>query len=64
MGDAMEGVGGDVEGEADDVYEQVLGEIGLEMVAGQAVPSAKIKGKVDAKADISDLEKKLQDLKG
>jgi hypothetical protein len=64
MGDAMEGVGGDVEGEADETYEQVLGEIGLEIVAGQAVPSTKLKGKVEAKEDVSDLEKKLADLKG
>ena len=64
MGDAMEGVSEDVEGEAEETYEQVLGEIGLEMVEGQAVPSSKIQGKTVVKADVSGLEKKLKELKG
>ena len=63
MESATEDITGDVEQEADDTYKQVLDEVGLELVGGQAVPASKLKGK-EEKADISDLEKKLQDLKG
>ena len=67
MADAFEDVTGDVEQEAEDTYKQVLDEVGLEIVGGQAVPSTKIKGKQEAKVaggDLGDLEKRLHDLKG
>ena len=67
MESATEDITGDVEQEADDTYKQVLDEVGLELVGEQAVPTTKLKGKEAAPAaatDISDLEKKLQDLKG
>ena len=64
MGDAMEGAAGDVEEEADATYEEVLASIGLDLVGGQAVPTTKLKGKVEEKTDISDLEKQLKELKG
>eukprot|EP00831_Metopus_contortus_P028140 TRINITY_DN2346_c0_g2_i4.p1 TRINITY_DN2346_c0_g2~~TRINITY_DN2346_c0_g2_i4.p1 ORF type:complete len:158 (-),score=37.19 TRINITY_DN2346_c0_g2_i4:104-577(-) len=69
MQSATEDLSGDVEAEADDQYNQVLGEIGLEMVEGQAVPAGKVGGKTKAKepaggVDLSDLEKQLNDLKG
>lgn len=52
-----------MEQEADTGYNEILGEVGLEMVGGQAVPSSKIAGKQEAKMDISDMEKKLAALK-
>ncbi len=61
---AFDDATGEVETEAEATYAQVLDEVGLELVGGQAVPSAKIKGKTEAKSDVSDLEKRLQDLKG
>ena len=64
---ATEDMSGDVQQEADDTYKQVLDEVGLELVGDQAVPSTKIKGKQEEKAkgkdEVSDLEKRLQDLK-
>ncbi len=59
---ATEDISGDVTEEADKTYEEVLGELQLKLVEGQAVPSTKLKGK-EEKADISDLEKKLEELK-
>ncbi len=61
---ATEDIGGDVTEEADQNYAQVLDEVGLELVAGQAVPAAKLKAKETAKADVTDLEKRLNELKG
>ncbi len=67
MESATEDMSGDVDQEADDTYKQVLDEVGLDIVGGQAVPSAKVKsgvsGKTEAKSDMDDLEKKLADLK-
>lgn len=57
-----EDMSGDVEEEADQTYEQILGEVGLDLINGEAVPSNKIKGNTAAN-DISDLEKQLQNLK-
>lgn len=66
MSEATEDISGeDVEQEADASYNQVLEEVGLEVVGGQTVPSTKIKGKgQESKVSVSDLEKKLNDLKG
>ncbi len=67
MESATEDLSGDVDQEADDTYKQVLDEVGLDLVGGQAVPSGKMKagvsGKVEAKTEIDDLEKKLAQLK-
>ena len=61
---ATEDVSGDVSEEADETYKQVLDEVGLELVGEQVVPSTKIKGKQESKADMGEIEKKLKDLKG
>lgn len=61
-----EDISGDVQEEADQSYDQVLAEVGLEMVGGQAVPTGKIAGKKEVKQkgeDLDDLEKRLKDLK-
>lgn len=52
----MEDAGGDVEEEADQTYKQVLSEVGLDLVSGQAVPSTKIKGKKEVKVEGNELE--------
>ena len=62
MESATEDIGGDVEEEAEGAYEQVLGEVGLEMVNGEAVPRSGMKAPGQA-AGVSDLEKQLQNLK-
>ena len=61
-------MGGDVEEETEGQYEQLLGEVGLEMVGDTAVSSSKMKGGAGGTGgtghnDISDLEKQLQNLK-
>jgi hypothetical protein len=71
MNDAMEmGMGGNVEEEADDVYNGILGEIGLEyQIAGtslskQAIPAKKTAAAEEQKSDASDdLEARLAALK-
>jgi len=63
MGDATEDIGGNLEEETEDTYAQVLDEVGLEMVGGQAVPTTKLKGKEAEKSTISNLEQKISDLK-
>ena len=62
MENITEDISGDVEEDADQAYEQILGEVGLELLNGEAVPSSKVKGPGE-KVDISDLEKQLQNLK-
>ena len=63
MSDAVEDASGDVTEESEKTYEELLGEVGLDLVGGQAIPSTKLKGKEKGKVDITDLEKQLQDLK-
>eukprot|EP00826_Nyctotherus_ovalis_P044746 TRINITY_DN4868_c0_g1_i11.p1 TRINITY_DN4868_c0_g1~~TRINITY_DN4868_c0_g1_i11.p1 ORF type:complete len:126 (+),score=48.54 TRINITY_DN4868_c0_g1_i11:88-465(+) len=58
MGTAAEDMGGDVDDEAEASYEQILGEVGLELVGGNAVPLTKSKAK-----DIGCLERQLSQLK-
>ena len=61
---ATEDIGGDVEEEADATYNEVLGEVGLELVGGQTVPTTKLKGPAQKSGtDVSDLEKQLENLK-
>lgn len=57
-----EDISGDIEEDADQAYEQILGEVGLELCNGEAVPTSKIKG-TGEKTDVTDLEKQLQNLK-
>ena len=52
-----EDIAGDVEEEAEGGYEQILGEVGLEMVNGEAVPSGKLKA--GATTHVSDFGKQL-----
>lgn len=60
---ATEDMSGDVDEDADQAYEQILGEVGLELnSSGQTVPTSKIKG-AGGQADVTDLEKQLQNLK-
>eukprot|EP00826_Nyctotherus_ovalis_P024149 TRINITY_DN186_c0_g1_i7.p2 TRINITY_DN186_c0_g1~~TRINITY_DN186_c0_g1_i7.p2 ORF type:complete len:145 (-),score=61.39 TRINITY_DN186_c0_g1_i7:95-529(-) len=57
-----EDAAGDVDDEADATYEQILGEVGLELVDGQTVPTTKLKASGE-KTDVNDLEKQLAALK-
>lgn len=57
-----EDISGDIDDDADKAYEQILGEVGLELSNGEAVPTSKIKG-TGEKTDVTDLEKQLQNLK-
>ena len=57
-----EDIAGDVEEEADATYEQILGEVGLELVGGQAVPTTKLKGSAK-ETGVDDLERQLAALK-
>ena len=57
-----EDLSGDVEEEADATYEQILGEVGLELVGGKTVPTTKLKAPAQ-ETGVDDLEKQLAALK-
>ena len=62
MESITEDIAGNVDEEADATYEQILGEVGLELVGGQTVPTTKLKRSV-SKNGVIDLEQQLADLR-
>ena len=61
MADAMD-MGAEGEEEADDVYNQILGEIGMNMDDPNAVGSAAIAGKVAAPVEENKVDDAVDDL--
>jgi len=59
---ATEDISEEVEEEADASYEQILKEVGLELVNGQTVPTNKLKAPGE-KSEVNDIEKQLEALK-
>eukprot|EP00826_Nyctotherus_ovalis_P036133 TRINITY_DN3185_c0_g2_i8.p1 TRINITY_DN3185_c0_g2~~TRINITY_DN3185_c0_g2_i8.p1 ORF type:complete len:186 (-),score=46.24 TRINITY_DN3185_c0_g2_i8:123-680(-) len=62
MEDALDNGESDIVGDADQAYEQLLSEIGLEIINGETVPTNKLRGSGE-KSDIKNIEQQLQDLK-
>lgn len=62
MEDAFGSGEADIAGDADQAYEQVLSEIGLEIVNGKTVPTNKLIESGE-KSDIRSIEQQLQSLK-